>query len=335
MKTFSDGEQGKAGPGGELPSQPTFKKSPNEGTKGVKRNMDIDPNLLLAKMNDKDDDKTLWLFLLLLLYGKGGLGQDGQGVRDDATLADLNAAQNAINDNIRGAANAINERTLDITRDQAANALRNETGQRDILATIQACCNNLLQGQCGTRERIDSATFAISNGQKDLQARIQDCCCQLGLSVKDIEKAVCDCCCQLGIGQKELQNALERCCCETQNKLQYGFAQVENAICNQTNVLERAVHSDGEATRALITQNRMDDLQGALQVERDRNSNLQQTAVIGEKIDQAVKTAIQHCIPHHPHGNGGGNGGMDIGALITVIQAMNGGNGGPPGPPKK
>jgi hypothetical protein len=253
-------------------------------------NMGIDPNLLLAKMdNGRDDDKTLWLFLLLLLYGRRGFGgqDDGGGVRSPATLADLNAAQNAVGANI-----------LDINRDIAASSLRNETGQQTIQQIMQRCCADLLKGQCDVTSRVDAAAFALANGQKDLCKNIADCCCQLGISIKDVERAVADCCCQLGIGQKELQNALERCCCETQNQLQMGFAGVQNAICKQTFELGDKIHAEAEATRALITQNRMDDLQRQLEVCRDELSNERQT--------QQIAAIVRDQCGHHHWGRGGG-----------------------------
>lgn len=243
----------------------------------------IDPNLLLAKMsNGEEDDKTLWLFLLLLLFGKDGFGSGAAaGVRDTASLQDLNAAQTALTQAIANSVAAMTERTNDITRDQAANALRNETGQARISELVQNCCFSLQNGQCSVKE----AVAAVGT--------------QMGFGLKDVEKAICDCCCKLGIGQAELQNALERGLCETQNMIQMGFAQTNNAICSQTAEIKQAIHTDGEATRALITQNRMDDLQAALQVERDRNSNLRQTAEIAEIVRQ-------QCHPHHWWGNGGG-----------------------------
>lgn len=250
----------------------------------------IDPNLLLAKMtNGNDDDKTLWLFLLLLLYGRRGFGDDGGGgVRSPATLQDLNASQNAISSSI-----------LDVNRDIATNGTRNERGQAQILQTVQNCCADMLQASCNTDAKIFAAQSALSVGQKDICQQISDCCCQLGLSIKDVERAISDCCCQLGIGQKELQNALERCCCETQNQLQMGFANVNHQICLQTNEITQAIHSDGESTRALITQNRMDDLQSALQIAREENSNLRQT----ERLTAIIREQCGH--GHHGWGGRG------------------------------
>lgn len=239
----------------------------------------IDPNLLLAKMsNGDDDDKTMWLFMLLLLYGKDGFGGGRGG--EAVALHDLNATQNALSAAVVASQNAVTERTLDITRDAAANALRNETGQMTIQSAVERSAFNLQSGQC------------------DIRQAVSDCCCQLGIQVKDVAYAVKECCCQLGIGQKELQNALEKCCCETQNMIQFGFAQNQNAICQQTNDIVAAVTGEGRATRDLITQNRMDDLQAQLQICRDDNSNLRQT--------ETILAAVREQCGHHGHHGGGG-----------------------------
>jgi hypothetical protein len=280
----------------------------------------IDPNLLLAKMGEgnNNDDKSWWLILLLLLYGRKGFGsgdEDGTGIRTPATLADLNATQNSLQSCMTAQTQALSERTLDITRDQATNALRNETGQMALQQAIAAAnAQNLV-------------------GQKDITATLAECCCNLGISIKDVERTISDQCCETrnainvqglqnlnAINTQGLQtqnaiqyqglntvNAIEKCCCDTQN-----------AIALQTNTLERAICNDGQLTRSLITDNRMQDLQTQLGICRDENSNLRQTVALSEQINR-VCGPPPRCHPvdpcPHPH-HGGGRG-----------------NGGPPGPP--
>ena len=243
----------------------------------------LDPNLLLAQMgkDGNGDDKTLWLFLLLLLYGKDGFGGRGEGVRDAASLADLNALQNSLQNCMVANTNAISERTLDITRDQASNALRNETGQSQILASVAA------------------TNSANISGQKDLSAAIAKCCCDNLLSQKDTQRIISDTSC-------ETQRAIERCCCDTQN-----------AIAMQTHAITTAICNDGQLTRALITDNRMQDLQTQLSDCKTANSNLQQTVQLTEQIRNACCQPCQPCHPwgmaHPPvNGNGNGNGGPPV-----------------------
>ena len=113
----------------------------------------------------------------------------------------------------------------------------------------------------------------------------------------------------------------------------------QNAIQAQTTALQQTICNENRATRDLITQNTITELNNRLNMCRDENSNLRQTAAIGQQIDQALRTGLLHLDPQHgrrqccydpccppfppwwhphpwPNGNGNGNG-----------------NGGPPGPP--
>lgn len=223
----------------------------------------IDPGIVALLKDNNGDDKTLWLFLLLLLYGKDGFGGGGSGrCCPPVTLEQLNDAQNAITNQtsqrfdsqtsqIMGMQNAITERTLDITRDQAANAFRNETGQNSILAAVTASNAQNLTGQ------------------------------------KDITAAIAQCCCDNLLQQKETQNRIDRCCCETQN-----------SIAMQTQLLSRQICEDGDKTRTLITQNKIDALQAQLTDAKMANNNLSQTTVLQQSIRDAC---CQPCRPCHPH----------------------------------
>jgi hypothetical protein len=271
----------------------------------------LDPNLLLAKMGENgNDDKSWWLILLIMLYGRNGLGGGDNlgaaaaGIRDSASLADLNALQNSLQQCMVANTNAISERTLDITRDQAANALRNETGQMTIASAIAAS---------------NSANLI---GQKDITQQICECCCKLGVSIADVNNKICEASAanlnatnvqglqnQNAINTTALQtqNAIQYQSCITQNAIEKCCCENQNAILQQTNVITTAIRDDGAATRALITDNRMQDLQTQLQVCRDENSNLRQTEVLSHQIRE-------QCGGHH-------------------WWMGNGGNGGPPGPP--
>ena len=175
----------------------------------------IDPGILaLMKDNNGDKDNTL-LVVLLLLFG-GGLGgvgrRDGEGVRDAASLADINALQNSLQNCMVANTNAVSERTLDITRDQASNALRNESGQNLIQTQMAMASNQALMGQ------------------------------------KDITAGIADCCCQNLIQQKETQNRIDKCCCETQNSILMQTQVLSTQIC-QDGDKTRALITQGEIDR--------------------------------------------------------------------------------------
>lgn len=239
----------------------------------------IDPGLVaLMKDGNGNDDKTLWLFLLLLLYGKDGIGGNAStSCCPPLTLEQANDLNNATQNQIsqrfdaqqnqmNAAQAAITERTLDITRDQAANSFR-------------------LEGQLSTASTLNQL------GQKDLTASIADCCCQNLLSQKDTQAGLKDVQNTILSTSCETQRAIERCCCETQNSIQM-----------QTQVLSQAICNEGQLTRQLITDNRMQDLQTALSDQKTANSNLRQTVELTQQIRDAC------CQPCRPCPSINGNG---------------------------
>jgi hypothetical protein len=216
----------------------------------------LDPNLLLAKMGDNNgDDKTLWLFLLLMIYGRDGFGGGAGGGTccPPVTLEQLNDAQNAIQSGQVALSNRIGDQTSNIIRD------------------IGALSNTNSQHAAGIQANIDTASNLNLLGQKDMSAAIAKCCCDNLLA------------------QKDTQAAIAACCCETQNSLNM-----------QTQVLSAQICSDGDKTRALITQNKIDELQAQLTDQKLANSNLHQTVQLSDQIRES-------CGPKcHPWwGNGG------------------------------
>lgn len=266
-------------PPGSNPAGPTPRHRVAE-EKEKEKMEGLDPNLLLAQMDKGNgDDKTLWLFLLLLLYGKDGFGgkgadQYGAGVCcPPVTLEQMNDMQNAIQSGQVALSNRIGDQTSNIIRD----------------------IGNSSQSNADGFARICEATQSASNlnqiGQKDLTAAVAKCCCDNLLQQKETQGAINYQAC-------ETRNSIEKCCCETQN-----------AIALQTNAITTAICNDGQATRALITDNRMQDLQSQLQIARDENSNLRQTEVLSSRIREACCQPCQPIHPHHGwHGGGGGNG---------------------------
>ena len=77
----------------------------------------------------------------------------------------------------------------------------------------------------------------------------------------------------------DLRSALDKCCCETNRNID----SVKNEICNQTNTLANAIHAEGEATRALITNNQMQALRDENQTLKFFNAQQVQTKnILGE-----------------------------------------------------
>ena len=74
------------------------------------------------------------------------------------------------------------------------------------------------------------------------------------------------------LGFKDQQMLIQNCCCE--NRL---------AICNQTNTLATAIHSEGEATRALIQENTIQELRDRLAT---ANSALTTQTIVNDVVQQ-------------------------------------------------
>lgn len=74
----------------------------------------------------------------------------------------------------------------------------------------------------------------------------------------------------------EIKNQLAACCCE----------------------LKSSIHDDGALTRALITDNEMNNLRAKLADTKDALSNANQSILIGQQIQSAVGTIVQH-LPNH------------------------------------
>ena len=245
----------------------------------------IDPGMLaLLKDNGNGDEKSWWLILLILLLGKdGGLGGSSGSDRccQPSTLEQLNDAQNAIQNGQVALSNRIGDQTSNIIR--------------DIGTASQQSTDNFAR----LNETIGTASNFNLLGQKDITAAIAKCCCDNLLSQKETQSRIDSQSCEtrntVNVNGLQTQNAIlsqgaaitseiEKCCCATQN-----------AIAMQTNALTTAICNEGQLTRQLLTDNRMQDLQTQLQVCRDENSNLRQTEILSRQIRECC------CSPCHPH----------------------------------
>lgn len=103
-----------------------------------------------------------------------------------------------------------------------------------------------------------------------------------------------------------LQSSVDRCCCETQKSLATGFGNLALENCQNTGKIVNAITSEGCATRALINQNYINELQtqlcdakskiGALESQAFTAGALaNQSQVFDAKLANAVGTIITHC----------------------------------------
>ena len=98
---------------------------------------------------------------------------------------------------------------------------------------------------------------------------------------------------------------------ESKYATQMGFQDMQGRLDNCCCSLASTIHSEGEATRALITQNTIDDLRDRLNSARDELGNLRQTFSIVEAVRPFPIPAYPTCSPYTSYGNGYYNGGCN------------------------
>ena len=106
--------------------------------------------------------------------------------------------------------------------------------------------------------------------------------CNTQKEVQDVKYAT-----QLGF--QAAQSRLDSCCCQ----------------------LSSEIHNEAEQTRALITQNTIDDLRDRLNSARDELGNLRQTASIIAAVRPFPIPAYPTCSPYTSYGNFGWNNGCN------------------------
>lgn len=112
------------------------------------------------------------------------------------------------------------------------------------------------------------------------------------------------------LGLQNLQAQTQECCCTTQRAIDNAVAQDYKNTCEITT----AIHSEGEATRALINANTMQDLRDRL-ADRDRDlltanfqlSQVAQSANIINTLQPTPKPAYVTCSPYFSYSNGNCN----------------------------
>jgi hypothetical protein len=92
----------------------------------------------------------------------------------------------------------------------------------------------------------------------------------------------------------ESRFASQQCCCETNRNID--SVKFENA--QNTCEITSAIHSEGEATRALITQNEMQKLRDELADAKLANSQCAQNAYLINQLQPVAKPAYITCSPY-------------------------------------
>ena len=104
-------------------------------------------------------------------------------------------------------------------------------------------------------------------------------------------------------GFNQMQRSIDACCCNTQTALANGFGNLALENCQNTSKITNSIAADGIATRALINQNYINDLQtqlcdakakiGSLESQQYTQAALSaQSAMFDQKLAGAVSTLI-------------------------------------------
>lgn len=150
----------------------------------------------------------------------------------------------------------------------------------------------------GVQDNFISNEF-IKRDLFNMQTSNQACCCETQKEI--LESRYTN---QLGL--QNLGQQMSNCCCETNRNIDSVRADAYKNACEITT----AIHAEGEATRALINANTMQELRDRL-ADRDRElmtANFQlsqqaQSANIIETLQPTPKPAYITCSPYFAYGN--------------------------------
>lgn len=177
------------------------------------------------------------------------------------------------------------------------NFISSEFIKRDIFNTNQ----NVSTTACQTQRDVLDSRYTTQLGLQQVQASQQECCCET-------QKEILENRYQNALSFKDQLYAQQQCCCETNRNIDAVRAENFKNTCDITN----AIHAEGEATRALINANTMQDLRDRLEA-RDRDlltANFQlsqqaQSANIISTLQPTPKPAYLTCSPYFAYNYGG------------------------------
>lgn len=108
-----------------------------------------------------------------------------------------------------------------------------------------------------------------------------------------------------GLGRQldQVGYQMQNCCCETNRSIDAVRYEAAKNTCDITN----AIHAEGEATRALINQNTMQELRDQLQAAQLQLGNLSQTNTLISALRPFPQPAYITCSPYTSAGNFGCN----------------------------
>lgn len=246
---------------------------------------------LLALLNTKDDEGMGWnnpffylIFIwLFAMFGGNGFGFGGFGGAYGA-YGPYGAAQEISNEFLYANLNAGQEA---IRTSQLATQNGIASLGFDLTNQINAVSQTLGQGLCSTTYELSSKIDASRYDQ--------------ALSAQQLSRQIADCCC-------------------TTNR---NIDALANQMSMDTCAIKEAIFRDGEATRALINANTVQELRDKLSAAEMALSNGAQTKAIEQAIDAKVASIVgyparppfwAYPFPYHCPTSGGTSGGGTAGA---------------------
>ena len=132
--------------------------------------------------------------------------------------------------------------------------------------------------------------FMYSN----LSSQLRDATGQNESILRGLERGMCNTSYENFRNISNLSDQLASCCCTTQKELLVNRYEAEK---NTSSIVD-AIHRDGEATRAMMTNNTIQDLRDRLQNAEFNNSQCMQTASIINQIRPFPQPAYITCSPY-------------------------------------
>lgn len=180
-------------------------------------------------------------------------------------------------------------------------------GLNNITSQLGNVNTTLLNSQASQNQTLCQGFSGINDAVRDTAANNAQVMCR-GFS--DIGNIINNTSAQTRFENMTNFNGLERsvanCCCETQKGLLQGFGNLALENCQNTGKIVNTITAEGSATRALINQNYINDLQsqlcdakakiGALEAQAfTAGAIANQSQMFDAKLANAVGNIITHC----------------------------------------
>ena len=177
------------------------------------------------------------------------------------------------------------------------NFISSEFIKRDIFNVDQ----NVLASAGQTQRDVIDSRYTTQLGLQDLQGVMQNCCCNTQKEIIENRYTT-----QLGL--QNLGQQMSACCCD----LRAGQEAIKSEAYKNTCEITTAIHAEGEATRALINAQAMQDLRDKL-ADRDRElmsanlalQNNAQTRTLIDSLQPTPKPAYNVPSPYMSYGQYG------------------------------